>query len=272
MNSSLSHPARNPLPIGACIVACNEAERIGRALESLRPIVSEIVVVVDQRTQDETASIAAKYGAKVYQEPWKGFIGQKNSASEKISQPWILNLDADEALSPQLQTELQKLFLSKPHSLEKYAAFSIPRLTRFCERWIRHGDWYPDRQIRLWKRGAAHWAGEEPHAALRIQGRIGTLHAPILHFPGDQLSFQIQKALSYSQTFVEQCRRTGKKVHHYDLLIRPLWRFFRSYILRLGFLDGWQGCAVAWLGATYTFFRYALALQNQQKSPSEDPS
>lgn len=252
-----------PLPLTGIVIAGAEAHRIGRALASLRQLVAELIVVVNNDVTDATPEIAARFGAKVYLEPWKGFIGQKQSATQKATMRWILNLDADEELSPDLQQELRHLF-GQPDRLTRYDAFSMPRLTQFAGRWIRHGDWYPDRQIRLWKRGAAVWSGKEPHAKLKVNGAIGKLRAPILHRPDDNIESLIAKTIRYSRHFIAECKCENRRVTLLDLLARPAWRFFRSYVLKAGFLDGWQGCAIAWLGSTYTFLRYAMVLLTQQ--------
>src|ERR1700744_3420089 len=166
------------IPVSVCIIAGNEAQRIRKVLESVQGGTSEIVILLNQEVNDGTDQIAKEFGAKVFREPWKGFIGQKNSAAEKCSQPWLLNLDADEAVTPELKKEIQSLLASgtPPHT-----AYEFPRCTFFCGRWIRHGDWYPDRVQRLWRRGAARWAGEEPHARLQIDGTVGRLNADLLH-------------------------------------------------------------------------------------------
>ena len=149
-----------------------EAHRIEKALESVRGLAAEILIVLNNEVKDDTAAIAQNYGAKVFREPWKGFIGQKNSAAEKCSQPWLLNLDADEVVTPTLAAEIRQVVGS---GTAAFAAYEFPRCTFYCGRWIRHGDWYPDRVCRLWRRGAAKWVGQEPHARLEVNGRIGRL-------------------------------------------------------------------------------------------------
>src|SRR5206468_2850042 len=118
--------------------------RIGRALESVAGWSSEIVVVLNSEVADGTDEIAARHGARVFREPWKGFVGQKNSATEKAAQPWLFNLDADEVVSEKLRGEIQALFSNSP---EQAVAYSLPRLSYYFGRWIRHGDWYPDRCV-----------------------------------------------------------------------------------------------------------------------------
>src|SRR5262249_27941946 len=148
-----------------CMISSAEAHRIGGTLESVADWASEIVVVLNEEVTDGTDTIAAKHGAKVFREPWRGFIAQKNSAADKATQPWLLNLDADEVVSPELAAEIAGAVGNTNSSC---AAYEFPRCTFYCGRWIRHGDWYPDRVLRLWKHGTGRWAGQDPHAHLDI--------------------------------------------------------------------------------------------------------
>src|SRR5437667_5569524 len=138
----------NRLPISVSMISGAEAGRIPRALESVAGWTSETVVVLNEEVRDGTDEIARAQGAKVFREPWKGHVAQKNAAAQKAAQEWILGLDADEAVSRELREEIQALFAAGER-LAPFAAFSFPRLTKFCGRWIRHVDWYPDRGTRL---------------------------------------------------------------------------------------------------------------------------
>jgi len=233
-----------------------EAHRIRRALTSVAGWAQEIIVVLNQDVSDGTDAVAAEFGAAVFREPWKGYIVQKNSAAAKASQPWLLGLDADEEVSAPLRDEIARALAAEART-PRYAAFSMPRCTWFAGRWIRHGDWYPDRKVRLWRRGQAYWAGVDPHDKLHVSGRVGRLRHDLLHYSMESLDHLLRKALLYSDVFVQQALTEGRTVCLADLWVRPLWRLVRGYVLRLGFLDGWQGCCVAWLDAFSTFLRYA---------------
>ena len=246
------------LPISVCMISGAEAHRIGRALESVAGWAAEIVVVLNHDVQDGTENVVAQHGGRVFREPWKGHVAQKNSAAEKTSQPWMLGLDADEVVSPPLRTEIESLFRD-PARGAAHAAFEFPRCTRYHGRWIRHGDWYPDRQRRLWRRGAARWGGVDPHDRLEVQGSIGRLRGDLLHYSMESFDHQIAKTVAYADDFVRHAKLGHRRITHFDLLVRPTWRFLRAYVLRLGFLDGWQGYSVAWMTAFYTFLRYAKA-------------
>lgn len=254
--------AETRLPISVCIIAGNEALRIRRALESVANWTSEIIVVLNKDVNDGTERIVESFGGKVFYEPWKGFIAQKNSASQKAGHPWILGLDADEVVSPELRAEIQRLFAA-PEIFSGIAAFSLPRCTFYCGRWIRHGDWYPDRIVRLWRRGNGVWGGNDPHAAVAVNGRTGKLKHDLLHFSMEDLNHLIHKTILYTDTFARQKLEARQNASLFALWFRPLWRFVRSYFLRLGFLDGWQGLSIAWLAAFYTFLRYAKVRELQ---------
>ena len=242
------------LPVSVCIISGAEAGRIGRALESVKDWVEEIIVVLNADVADGTDDIARRHGAKVFREPWKGHIAQKNSAAAKAAQPWILGLDADEAVSPELRAELELTFAGR---LDAFNAFSMPRRTFFCGRWITHGDWYPDRGTRLWRRGSAEWGGLDPHDKLMVRGNVGKLNADLLHYNAENINRQLTKISAFSDDFVKHMQNGNRRASWFDLAVRPFWRFLRCYFLRLGFLDGWQGYYIAWMTAFYTATRYA---------------
>ena len=246
-----------------------EAHRIGRALESVAEWAAEIIVVLNADVVDATDQIAAKHGAKVFREPWKGHVAQKNSAAEKASQDWILGLDADEVISAELRQEIERL-LADGSQAKAVAAFSFPRLSWYCGRWIRHGDWYPDRQTRLWRRGQATWGGVDPHDKLIVEGKVVKLQGHLKHYTTQTINQQVAKTVSYADDFVRHCAQSGRRITFADLMVRPAWRFLRAYFFKLGFLDGWQGYAIAWMTAFYTFLRYVKAREALLQLPAPD--
>ena len=251
-----------PLPISVCLIAGNEAARIRRALDSVSGWVAEIIVATDDNVTDGTDTIAESYGAKVFRQPWKGHAAHRNFASEKATQPWLLGLDADEVISPALREEIiAALTNSKTNSPPD--AYSFPRCTFFCGRWIRHGDWYPDRKVRLWRRGQAHWGGGSLHEKLIVNGRIESLHGDLLHYSMDSMDHYVRKTITVSNLFARQKLERGQHVSSFEMWIRPWWRFVRGYVLRLGFLDGWQGYAIARMVVFETFLRYAKVHEAQ---------
>lgn len=244
------------LPVSVCMIAGAEEARIGRSLRAVEDWVSDIHVVINQDVADATGQIALDSGAQIYREEWKGHIAQKNSAANKATQPWILALDADEVVSDSLRTEILRLF-EESDRLGANSAWCFPRTTEVCGRFIRHGDWYPDRQTRLWKRGQAKWGGVNPHDKLIVDGSVGKLNGDLLHYGVLSLNQQLSKIPSYSDRFVEDRLSRGRRASLIDLWFRPFWTFFRGYFLRLGFLDGWQGLYVARMNAFTTLTRYS---------------
>ncbi|MCX6885687.1 MAG: glycosyltransferase family 2 protein [Verrucomicrobia bacterium] len=255
--------ATQPSPITVCLIAGNEAARIGRALASVAGWASEIVVVLNEDVSDGTDRIAESHGAKVYREPWKGHIAQKNSAAEKATQPWLLGLDADEEVTAELRDEIGALFGYE--SEDHITAYSMPRCSYYCGRWMRHGDWYPDRKVRLWRRGKGQWAGKNPHDKLVVSGSVGRLRGDLLHHSMTDLDHHVRKASQYSALFADQSNPEAPKVGVISLWFRPMWRFLRCFFIRLGFLDGWQGYLVAYMVAFETFLRYAKVRELQER-------
>ena len=253
-----------PLPISVCIIAGNEASRIRQALESAAGWTGETVVVLNDDVSDGTDKIASEFGAKVFREPWKGHVAQKNSAAQKASLEWLLGLDADEVVSPELREEIHQWF-AQPAQRESVSALSFPRCTFYCGRWIRHGDWYPDRQTRLWRRGRAEWGGVDPHDKLIVDGKVSRLKSDLQHFSNDSVNGHIRKIIPFTDEFVRQHANGLPGSQISGLAIRPVWRFVRAYFFRLGFLDGWQGGYIAWLNAFSTASKYAKLRERQLK-------
>ena len=243
------------LPISVCMISGPEAHRIGRTLESVAGWTSELVVVLNAEVQDGTDTIVQQYGGKVFREPWKGFRDQKTFAAQKATRDWILNLDADEVVSPELREEIHRLFANE--QIKQFAAFSFPRLSWYCGRWIRHGDWYPDRCTRLWRRGQAEWAGGDVHEKLKVNGPIGRLNCDLYHYSRESINAHLQKIIPFSDEFVREHVRSGGKPGCISLAARPFWRFLRAYFFRLGLLDGWPGYYIACHTAFSTVVRYA---------------
>ena len=249
----------NKLPISVCLIAGNEAHRIARALESVAGWTAEIVVVINDMVTDGTDQVAAAHGARIFFQPWQGYAAQRNFATQKATQPWILAIDADEVISDGLRQEIMAVFAAGPGK-PPLAAYSFPRLSFFCGRWIRHGNWYPDRKVRLWRKGGAEWQGN-PHERLVVQGNVRRLKSDLLHYSNDDIDQLLGKISLFSTLFVRQSQAQGKRFGRLDLAVRPVWKFIRAYFLRLGFLDGWQGYFIAWMEAFSTVTRYAKVIE-----------
>lgn len=250
------------MKISATIVTLNEERNIARAIESLR--CADDVLVVDSGSTDRTREIACGLGARVIEEPWRGYARQKNYAAERASFDWILCLDADEAVGEELATEILALKRGEP----ALAGYSFPRLARYLGRWIRHGGWYPDRKIRLYNRTKAKWVGDYVHESVEASGPVGELHGDLLHFTCDSLSQHLRTLDRYTSLAARELIAQRKPVPWPRLALDPAWTLFRTYVLRMGFLDGPQGIAIAWMAALYTFLKYAKAIDGMGDADS----
>ncbi len=247
--------------ISAAIVTMNEERNIARAIGSLACV--DEIVVVDSGSDDRTREIAAQLGARVIEEPWRGYAAQKNFAACSASNDWILSLDADESLTPELAAEIAALKQSGAHA----DGYSFPRLAQYLGRWIRHGGWYPDRKVRLYDRRKAKWVGEYVHESVQVEGTVDQLHGNLLHFTCASLSEHLRTLDRYTTLAAQEVRARGKSIPITCLTVDPVWTFFRSYVLQRGFLDGRQGLAIAWMAALYTFLKYAKSLLPANENP-----
>jgi glycosyltransferase involved in cell wall biosynthesis len=254
------------MKISATIVAFNEERNIARAVASLSPCVDEIVVV-DSGGSDRTREIAASLGARVIEEPWRGYAAQKNFAASIAAHPYILSIDADEELTPALAAEIAELKTKSP----QFDAWTMPRLARYLGRWIRHSGWYPDRKVRLYHRDRAAWQGDYVHESVQlsrgISGAIGHLNSDLLHFTCDSLSQHLSTLDRYTSLAAQQLAAAGKPISFRRLVIDPPWTFLRSYVLQRGFLDGTHGFVIAAMASFYTFTKYAKARATPRETP-----
>jgi glycosyltransferase involved in cell wall biosynthesis len=241
------------MKISATIITCNEERDLPRAIESLR--CCDEILIVDSGSTDRTVEIAQKFGARVLEANWRGYAGQKNYAADQAAHDWILSIDADEALSEDLEAEIWQLKKNGPDC----DAFTFPRLAQYLGRWILYSGWYPDRKVRLFNRTKARWVGEFVHESVVSDGRVGQLHGNLLHFTCGSLSEHLRTMDRYTTLAAEEIAARRKPVGFRHLLFDPPWTFFKSYILQRGFLDGVEGLAIAQMAALYTFLKYAKA-------------
>ncbi len=241
------------MKISAAIITYNEERNIARALESLR--CCDEIVVVDSGSSDRTVELATKLGARVLDMAWRGYAGQKNYASECCQNDWILSLDADEAVSEALEAEIWQIKKNGP----EFDAYTMPRLAQYLGRWILHSGWYPDRKIRLFDRRHAKWVGNFVHESVVVDGRVGHLNANILHFTCNSLSEHLRTLDRYTTLAAEQLVSQKADIGWKEMAVDPAWTFFRTYFLQRGFLDGYEGLAIAYMAAFYNFLKYAKA-------------
>jgi glycosyltransferase involved in cell wall biosynthesis len=248
------------LPLSATLITRNEEQNIEEALRSLS-WVNEIVVV-DSGSDDATVGICRKFTDRVYVRQWTGYVDQKNFAVAQARHDWILSLDADERVSPALAAEIQSLLGSTPAR----HGYRIPRVTFFMGRWIRHGDWYPDYQLRLFDRRRGRFEGGQVHESVRLPDDVGFLKGEIRHYTYRSLSAYLKRLEQYSTLAARDLQRKGKVATALKLLGDPPATFVRAFILKRGFLDGVPGLMAAFMGATSVFFKYAKLYELQQNS------
>jgi glycosyltransferase involved in cell wall biosynthesis len=245
------------MTLSVCIITLNEEANIARTLRSVQDIADEIIVV-DSGSTDSTTSIAQSFGAKVFVESWKGFARQKNSALEKANCEWILSLDADEEVSPELADSIKTLL----HAAQppRFAGYTMNRRNLYFGRWIKRSGYYPDPKLRLVRRGAATFELRDVHEDMKMQGELGHLAGDLIHHAYPTLESFIEHANRYSSLgagMVVRERKTGFSV--INIVLRPMVRFFWSYIFRGGFLDGREGLLVLMTHAAYVSWKYAKA-------------
>jgi len=234
----------------ATVITRNEAHNIGRCLDSLM-WVSE-VIVLDQFSEDGTAQIAASRGAKVFQEKWHGFAAQKNLAVDRATHSWVLSIDADERVTQPLRAEIEDVLESD----EPRDGYYIPRRNYFCGRWIRHGGWYPDYSLRLFRREKGRFEDRAVHEKVVVDGGTGYLREPLEHFTYVSVSDYLQRMERYSGLAARELALAGRGFRWRHMVLRPFFTFLKMYGLKLGFLDGRAGFFLAVSYAYYTFLKY----------------
>ena len=256
------------MDISAVIITYNEERNLEGALQSLRGVVSEIVVV-DSFSSDGTVRIAKKYTPRVIQRRWTDFADQKNYANGLAAGPWILSLDADERLSPELREEL--LALKADFKEPDCAGFSVPRRVFYLGRWINHSGWYPDRRVRLFRKAAAHWEGDYVHESLVVAGRVARLKGDVHHFTYRDIADHLERINRFSSLGAQKLYARKKKGRAIHLLALPPARFLKSYILKRGFLDGFPGLVISVLNGYAVFARYAKLREIWKKGERIEP-
>jgi glycosyltransferase involved in cell wall biosynthesis len=239
--------------ISTCIITYNEEENIRDCIESV--LWTDEIVLVDSRSTDRTVEIARTYTDRIFIKDWDGFVGQKNFAASQCSYPWILSLDADERVSPELKMEIQCLFKNGREPDED--GFLIPRHTFYLGRWINHGGWYPDHQLRLFRRDKGRWEGEGIHERVVISGKKGYLRGDIIHYTYRNISHQLKTIDRFSDISVNLWLNKGKRPNFVGFLFHPAVKFFETYIYKGGFLDGIPGLIIAMASSFYIFVKYA---------------
>lgn len=254
----------DPMPrqkVSAFVVCCNEEKNIRRCLESIAW--ADEIVVVDSGSTDATLDIVAEYTDKIFHRAWTGHSEQKQFALEQCRFDWILNIDSDEEVSMELKAALLQI-LSNPKERSQAEGYAVCRMVHFLDRWWDRGGWFPEYRLRFFKRRGASWGGVNPHEKALVSGRIRKLHDPIYHFTYKDFSHQIDTLNKHSSLSAQCLYREGKRCYLINILLNPPFRFFKFYIIKMGFREGVPGLIVAGLEASYTLFKYVKLWELQR--------
>jgi glycosyltransferase involved in cell wall biosynthesis len=246
--------------LSAIVITRNEAHNLHDCLQSMLGLVDEIIVV-DSQSVDGTVAIAQQHGAKISQpEDWPGFGPQKNRALDLATCDWVLSIDADERVTPELAVEIKQVVQSGDASM----AYQVPRLSWYCGKFIHHAGWQPDHVLRLFKRGTAKFSDDLVHERVVTQQTVGTLQHHLLHYSYRNFSQVLSKVDAYSSASAIQAYTRGKRSSVAGALGHGAWAFFRTYVIRRGFLDGGHGLALAISNAETSYYKYLKLWQMQQ--------
>lgn len=255
------------IPITACIITLNEADRIGKCLESLS--FCDEIIVVDSGSSDDTVALANKHGAKVLYRAFDGYRSQKQFSVDSAQNDWVVCLDADEIISPKLRKSIEDM---RQSGFNKATGFLFARCSNYHGRFLRHGNAYPDRVLRLFDRRSAGWHGDrEIHEHVVNQGPSLRLDGDLLHYPYRSFKHELDKLRSYANKMAQHNFNIGKKPSVLKMITSPMWLFIRGFIIRLGFLDGWRSFIYHINNSVYAFhkelfLRDLYELNNMQDS------
>jgi glycosyltransferase involved in cell wall biosynthesis len=247
--------------LSVILITKNEADNIRASIESVSW--ADEIIVVDSGSTDDTVAVARELGAQVHEHDWPGFGVQKNRALSYATKDWVLSLDADERVTPELRTEIEAI-LKAGQTQDSYL---VPRLSNYCGRFMYHSGWYPDMLPRLFRRGKARFSDDLVHERLIVEGSSGKLKGLLLHYAFDGMEEVLHKVNQYSTAGAAMMHKRGRKASLSGAVLRGLWSFFRTYILRGGILDGREGFMLAVSNAEGTYYRYLklMLLNRKQK-------
>ncbi len=248
--------------LSVVIITKNEAGHIGRCLESVAW--ADEIVVLDSGSEDDTVAICRQYTDKVYQTDWPGFGLQKQRAVDKATGGWILSIDADEVVTAELKAEIE-IALQQ----DRYKGYEIPRLSSYCGRQIRHGGWWPDYVLRLFRRDCGRFTDSVVHESIIVQGTVGRLQSPLLHDAFINLDEVLHKVNSYSTLGAEMLYQRGVRSSLSKAILKGLWTFIRTYWLKAAILDGRQGLMLSISNAEGAYYKYLKLLELQNRRPHQ---
>ena len=246
----MNREAQRP-KLSATVICQDEAEKIRGCLDSVR--FCDEVVVVDSGSGDGTLEIARELADRVIENPWPGYVAQQNFATAQACGEWVLSVDADERVTPELSAEIRRALEGDP----EVDGFRINRHVHYLGRWIDHSGWYPERRVRLFRRGRGRWQGVDPHYDVVVGGHLGDLGGDIHHYTYDDMADHVATMNRFSGILAREHHARGRRFSWASLLLRPPLEFAKKYLLKRGFRDGPQGFYVASLSAFYVFLKFA---------------
>jgi glycosyltransferase involved in cell wall biosynthesis len=238
--------------ISAVIITLNEERNIGCCLESIRWV--DEIIIVDAFSKDNTLMISARHTDKIFQREWPGYSEQKNFGLSRANGDWVLFIDADEEVSPPLVSEIRQILSLANNS---FAGYRIQRESFYLGKWIKHGEWSPDRQLRLIRKGNGLWVGPSVHEQILLDGRVGYLKNKIYHYTYRDIAHHLEKLNRYSSLFAHDALVKKQRSNLCQLFIKPFSRFIKAYFLKQGFRDGLAGLVIAVMQSFEVFLRYA---------------
>ncbi|MBI5874720.1 MAG: glycosyltransferase family 2 protein [Deltaproteobacteria bacterium] len=244
--------------ISVTIITLNEEANIRACLESVQW--ADEILVSDSGSSDKTVQICKDYGAKVFVDQWQGFGKQKNLIAGRAKNNWIFNIDADERVTPELRKEIEAVLNNGGCD-----GYFIPRKNFFGDRWIRYCGWYPDYNLRLYKKDKGRFNERDVHEAVGIEGKTGYLKNPLEHYTYRDVSDYLKRMDRYSTLAAEGMLKNGKSAGLVDLTLRPCFTFFKMFLLQKGFLEGYSGVMLSGLYAAYTFSKYAKLMEMKKQ-------
>lgn len=248
------------LPISAAIITLNEEKNLQRCLESVRNLVSEIVVI-DSDSTDGTRAIAEKFSAIFEVHPWPGYVAQKNAALQRCSQPWILFLDADEEVSPELDKTIRELFQNGEPT---EGGFDINRFNFYLGQWIRHA-WHPEWRLRLARKKCAQWVGQEVHERLEVTGKVKKIRGNLFHYSFCSVEDHFLNSIRFARLSANSYAKAGRDCHWYEIIFSPWLAFLKILVIKSGWRDGWRGWVIAGAKWLNVFAKYAFLLERRWK-------
>ena len=247
------------IKLTVAIITYNEEKNIGRCISSVLPIADE-VLVVDSFSTDKTENICNEFKVRFIKNPFKGHIEQKNFALEKSTHDYVLSLDADEVLSPELLQEIKKV-----KENFTYDGYCFNRLTNYAGHWVRHCGWYPDTKLRLIKKSQAKWTGTNPHDILKMNDNLptGFLNGDLFHYSYESIAAHVTQTNKFTTIAAEAAYLSGVRSSIFKIVTRPIFKFLRDYFFKLGFLDGRYGFIICCINSLSALLKYSKLYELQ---------